>query len=47
MERTNAEEIAIKQIVNRLLETIKKENLGMNQVVFHKEYYEEKKNGMD
>ena len=30
----------IKQIVERLRKTIIKEDLGMNQVVYHKEYYE-------
>jgi hypothetical protein len=29
-----------KQIVNRLLKQIKETNCGMNQVAFHKEWYE-------
>lgn len=42
MEHTISEQKAIHQIVQRLLESVKKQELGKNQVVFHKEYYEEK-----
>jgi hypothetical protein len=40
MERDREEQKALEEVVRRLLETIKKENLGMNQVVYHKEWYE-------